>query len=96
MSRQKHWQRETFYREVFVRDQCCRFCGDKKGPFNAHHITSRDLMPNGGYVKENGITLCEPCHLIVEKAGPEQPNILYGLIGSSYKKALAESEKLSK
>lgn len=32
-------------------------CG-KTEPLDAHHITDRNLMPNGGYVKENGITLC--------------------------------------
>jgi hypothetical protein len=26
---------------------------------DAHHITPREDMPNGGYVKENGVTLCK-------------------------------------
>ena len=26
-------------------------------PLDAHHITDRNEMPNGGYVKENGISL---------------------------------------
>ena len=25
---------------------------------DAHHITNRNDMPNGGYVPENGVTLC--------------------------------------
>src|SRR5215203_1562865 len=34
---------------------------------DAHHITDRHEMPNGGYVAENGITLCDDgCHLLAE------------------------------
>ena len=29
---------------------------------DAHHITDRNLMPNGGYTLANGISLCPPCH----------------------------------
>lgn len=61
-------------------------------------------MPNGGYVKENGITLCEgDCHMAAEKfhitEGKEwveglHPNALYKMIGSSYEITVAVSEKL--
>jgi len=46
------------------------------GIINAHHIIDRKLMPNGGYVKNNGITVCDTngsfpggtsCHMIVEQ-----------------------------
>ncbi len=34
---------------------------------DAHHITDRNEMPNGGYVEENGISLCDyGCHLLAE------------------------------
>lgn len=58
---------------------------------DAHHITDRHLMPNGGYVVENGITLCDDgCHRAAEAfhetgiaiAG-YSPDELYALIGSS-------------
>ncbi len=58
--------REKFRNDVFKRDNyTCKICG--YGPFeirsseifDAHHITDRSLMPNGGYVKENGITVCK-------------------------------------
>lgn len=59
-------------------------------------------MPNGGYVKENGVSLCEKCH---EKAEafhrgeqPEpgfSPPELYVKIGSSHEAALAASKRLS-
>jgi hypothetical protein len=49
-------------------------------------------MPNGGYVKENGITLCkigENCHLKAENVEPGfEPELLYRLIGSSKELAL--------
>lgn len=56
--------RKKFKEGVFKRDNfTCRVCGFKmEGSydyFDSHHITDRSLMPNGGYVKENGITVCK-------------------------------------
>jgi len=60
-------------------------------------------MPNGGYVKENGITLCEIHHMLAEKfhisEGAEweenmHPNDLYKLIDSSCELAYSNSERL--
>jgi hypothetical protein len=69
---------------------------------DAHHVTDRSLMPNGGYVKENGISLCPECHIkaevfhstgtAVEGYSPED---LYKKINSSYEKAVEASSKLS-
>ncbi len=75
--------RRSFREDVFDRDGYkCKWCGF--GPiyesteltFDAHHVTDRHEMPNGGYVKENGITLCKydengleenSCHMKAEK-----------------------------
>lgn len=75
--------RRNFRNGTFDRDgYCCKWCGN--GPiyelpesvFDAHHITDRNDMPNGGYVPENGITLCKydengaeenSCHMKAEK-----------------------------
>ena len=55
--------REDFRNSVFDRDgHKCKMCGNPKAKLDAHHITDRSLMPNGGYVKENGIYLCEDLH----------------------------------
>jgi len=74
---------------------------------NAHHITDRSLMPNGGYVKENGVTVCDgegSCHLRCEQyhitggdfVDPEcHPDVLYSKIGSSHEAAVSASEKLA-
>ena len=70
MSNKKKIIRNSFRNAVFDRDNyCCVGCGlkvDKNESLqklDAHHITPREEMPNGGYVKENGVTLCKNgCH----------------------------------
>lgn len=88
--------RKHFQYEVFKRDgHKCVFCGTTE-VLDAHHITDRNLFPNGGYVKDNGITVCQPCHLECElfhqTNGEEwiegkHPNDLYRMIGSSLEEA---------
>lgn len=108
--------RAKFRSEVFRRDHyACLICGASykdvalKGDdevakvLNAHHITDRSLMPAGGYVLQNGISVCEePCHLRVEqfhiKGVAEEglhPDDLYEMIGSSKELAIEMSLKLN-
>ena len=103
MSTQKKQQRAAFREAVFkrARYRCqglgCRFVSSPErasDELDAHHITDRNVMPNGGYVPENGIALCASCH---EKAEVFHatgtplpgfaPNELYAVIGSSREKA---------
>lgn len=104
MSKAKQVTREAFRLSVFKRDgHKCRVCGRPEkldGPLDAHHITDRNEMPNGGYVKENGISLCSSCHLKAEefhrtgKSVPRyHPDELYVLINSSKEKAIQASNK---
>lgn len=103
--------RRAFRNAVFKRDRYkCRVCGrqwSSEDEPDAHHITDRTLMPNGGYVAENGITVCddgpESCHMLCETfhiTNGERwveglhPNALYRKIGSSHDLALRASEKL--
>ena len=117
--------RKNFRDSVFCRDNyTCQVCGANFSQFakgtrgseiiedmlDAHHITSRKLMVNGGYVKENGVTVCKQlCHLLVEtwdSVSEEDldianitiedisPSSLYAKIGSSYEIALEESTRL--
>lgn len=99
------------FREVCLdrdKDTCC-MCGRKASSreealeiFDIHHVTDRSLMPNGGYVLENGITLCkDPCHLKAEEfhsTGVSHPGYspedLYKKINSTYEMAVEESKKL--
>lgn len=93
--------RETFRTEVFTRDNYkCKVCNDSHIDIDAHHITDRHQMPNGGYVKENGITLCPRCHIMAEKYHLTKgsrwydgytPLELYKLIGSSKYLAISKS-----
>lgn len=101
--------RNAFRNGVFKRDDYkCKMCGLRcydmehvTDVFDAHHIIDRSLMPNGGYVLENGITLCKHCHLHAEyfhctgtATDGYHPDDLYNAIGSSYEEALDASEKL--
>jgi predicted restriction endonuclease len=97
--------REAFRQAVFRRDGYrCAMCGRSDVKLDAHHITDRKDMPNGGYVAENGITLCDcdqGCHWKAEhhhatgKAYPGySPEELYAKIGSDPVKAWESSEKL--
>jgi len=98
----KHKQkvRQEFRDTVFSRDKHkCVFCNIVEN-LDAHHITDRNLMPNGGYVKENGITLCPEHHLLAEEYHQGNiiegwtPNDLYKKIKSSYESAVKASERL--
>jgi hypothetical protein len=63
----KKEMRRKFREDVFKRDGYrCVVCGFESSPeraeheLDAHHITPREQLPHGGYVKENGVSLCDP------------------------------------
>jgi 5-methylcytosine-specific restriction endonuclease McrA len=104
---QKKRIRKLFRDVCLKRDNYrCVMCGiasseEEYKDLDVHHINDRSLMPAGGYVKENGISLCSDCHLMAEKfhsTGEAYPGYapedLYARIGSSYEQALAASQKL--
>lgn len=109
MSERKQQIRKNFRDACYKRDDYkCVMCGMKSSKdkaeqeLDAHHITDRTLMINGGYVKENGISLCEECHKKAEEfhsigmAYPGYaPDDLYKKINSSYEKAVEASQRLS-
>jgi len=79
------------------------FC-DYTENLNAHHIIDRHLMPNGGYVVENGITLCPAHHIDAERfhitEGQDwvegmHPDDLFKKVNSSRTKAKDASRSLS-
>jgi hypothetical protein len=56
-------------------------------------------MPNGGYVVDNGISVCDDCHLqaeqyLIDQSNDFTPGKLYEIIGSSKEKAEESSGKL--
>lgn len=98
----RHFRDEVFKRDSYI----CKVCG-RKGTeldLDAHHITDRSEMPNGGYVASNGITVCKgECHQSVEQYHISQgdwwedglhPDDLYKMIGSSKNKAIVDSGML--
>lgn len=95
--------RANFRDSVFERDRFkCAFCSETSN-LDAHHITDRNEMPNGGYVKENGISLCQKHHIDAELfhiSGGSQfvegmhPDDLYAKIKSSKELAIQKSLKL--
>jgi 5-methylcytosine-specific restriction endonuclease McrA len=104
MPKNKKQIREDFRQSVFKRDNfTCKVCNTKRSvdELDSHHITDRNEMPNGGYVKENGITVCiENCHLKVElfhiSNGEKweeglHPDDLYKIIKSSKELAIEKS-----
>mgnify|MGYP003510671371 CR=1 FL=1 len=100
--------REKFRNDCFKRDNySCVMCSFKSSSEKAlneldcHHIVSRTEMPNGGYVKENGISLCESCHIKAERCYYNENEFieycsdnLYKKINSSKEKAILSSELL--
>lgn len=115
MSGKKKKIRSDFRNAVFERDKHkCVMCGRDafvgnykfavldENVLDAHHITPREEMPHGGYVRENGISLCkDKCHLKAEEylQGDTlhegfSPEDLYEKIGSNYEKAYKASERL--
>lgn len=101
--KQKQLIRQRFRDAVFKRDgHTCAFC-DCTEDLDAHHITDRTEMPNGGYVMTNGITLCPAHHMDAEQyhitngeswATDMHPSDLYTKIGSSYEHATTQSGRL--
>lgn len=88
MSLRKKRARHDFRESVFSRD-CfkCKICGENDlGVLDAHHIEDRKSFENGGYVLENGITLCPNCHWLVEH-GLYSTDRLYAEIASSLEDA---------
>jgi hypothetical protein len=107
MSAKKKLARQKFRDEVLKRDRSlCAIC---KTPDNVeiHHITDHTQMPGGGYVRENGITLCkehlEQAELYLHSESGEMaegaelgalaPKKLYLKIGSNYDKAFKASQR---
>ena len=72
--------REMFNETCIKRDNNqCRLCGVTE-KLSVHHIIERKLWSDGGYYKNNGITVCPECHLLTE-AGFILPSKLWFKMG---------------
>jgi len=56
------WRRRIYARDGYV----CQMCGYDKGKtLRAHHIYSWSNFPELRFELDNGISLCDPCHIWV-------------------------------
>lgn len=109
MSLEKKLIRKRFRDLCYARDKLtCVMCGLKVSSIeeaekilDVHHITNPKKIINGGYVPENGISLCSDCHLKAEEyhsTGTSfpgySPDDLYKVINSNIEKATQASIKL--
>jgi 5-methylcytosine-specific restriction endonuclease McrA len=107
------FRKAVFERDHYCCKVCGRSGKDRQGgdghlryhretecDLDSHHIQSRAEMANGGYVEENGISLCDDCHIKAEAwfASKDDesfsPEALYALIGSNRELAAKMSERL--
>ena len=62
----KNWRDSREYRiwraHVIRRDSVCQICGSMKNRV-AHHLNSASYFPEERYDENNGVTLCEKCHI---------------------------------
>lgn len=82
----------------------CKVCEEKGNTdtLDVHHIIDRNEIPNGGYVKENGITLCKDCHWEAEQYHigstllkvKYHPDELFKLINSNKQLAILKATNL--
>lgn len=56
----KEWIRKVFERDNYT----CQCCGKRGGNLNAHHLYNFSEYETLRYDVDNGITLCERCHLL--------------------------------
>jgi hypothetical protein len=58
------WRRFVYERDKYI----CQLCGDKKGGnLVAHHLNSYTDFLEERFIVDNGITLCEDCHMEFHK-----------------------------
>lgn len=68
----RRWVRDVFKRDNYT----CQCCGEHGGTLNAHHINNYSSNPELRTDINNGISLCEECHL---NSYPNSFHKIYGV-----------------
>lgn len=63
MYQMRIWRKSVYEKDDFA----CQKCGKKGGKLNAHHKNGYNLDKENRLNVDNGITLCEPCHIEFHK-----------------------------
>lgn len=70
-SKYKEWKQNVFERDNYT----CQCCGKRGGTLNAHHLHNFSQYPELMYDIDNGVTVCDKCHLV------NYPNSFHSLYG---------------
>jgi len=68
----KKWRMDVFRRDGF----CCQKCLQKAKRIEAHHITNFNVDLENRYILDNGITFCQPCHVLFHRIYKKKNNNL--------------------
>ncbi len=59
----QHWRKDVLKRDNYT----CQRCGAKSARLNVHHVKPFALYPELRLDVNNGVTLCDKCHIQVHK-----------------------------
>lgn len=64
------WRAEVFKRDGYT----CQKCQERGGLLRAHHVLNFSTHPDLRFILENGITLCDGCHVLFHKLNGKTKN----------------------
>lgn len=64
------WREAVFARDNFT----CQKCKERGGSLRAHHILNWARNPEVRFAIDNGITLCNPCHILFHHVHGKRDN----------------------
>jgi 5-methylcytosine-specific restriction endonuclease McrA len=62
------WRNRRWRQKIKEKFKECQECGEKDKKLHAHHLIPISIDPEKAYDQDNGILLCENCHMTRERA----------------------------